>query len=125
VSIVLSTGVDIEEINRIAVLRPAVRQRFVQRILNAMEQERKPITDQRLIGLFCAKEAVSKALGCGIGLISWHEITILPDEASKPVVSLSGNALQKAQEQGISNWSISISHSAQYAVAMAVGYGER
>lgn len=124
-SIVLSTGVDIAEIDRVRMLKPSIRQRFIRRILAPVELERPHLTDETVVGLFCAKEAVSKALGCGIGLISWHEIIILPDELSAPRLHLSGRAAQIAQDQSITNWSVSISHSTHYAVAMAIGYGER
>ena len=121
---ILYSGVDIEEIGRIRSVRPEVRKRFIQRILNPVEQDRN-LTDQSITGTFCAKEAVSKALGCGIGPISWHEITILHDADSAPRVELSGNALERSKDLGITNWTISISHSRHYAVATAIGYGEK
>lgn len=121
---VLYSGVDVEEISRIRSVRHEVRQRFLRRILNIAEQD-DMLTDQTITGIFCAKEAVSKALGCGIGPISWHEITILRDANSAPQVELSGRALERARELGIASWSISISHSRQFAVATAIGFGDK
>lgn len=119
---IISTGVDIEEIRRIQQISPAIRGRFLQRILTPTELSTDPLPDETITGLFCAKEAVAKALGCGIGIISWQEIEICSGDLGKPELSLSGNASRLAKEKGITSWSISISHSREYAVAFVVGY---
>jgi holo-[acyl-carrier protein] synthase len=73
-----------------------------------------------LAGRFAAKEAVVKALGCGIGPVSWKEIEIRRGEQGQPVLKLHGNACQIAEEQGLETWSISISHTREHAVAVVV-----
>jgi holo-[acyl-carrier protein] synthase len=122
--LILSTGIDLEEIGRLRKLPIAIKARFIQRILTSVEQDTFDLNDQTLTGLYCAKEAVAKALGCGIGPVSWHEIEIMKDEQAAPIVYLNGKAHDLAISRGIQHWSVSISHTRSYATACAVGYGE-
>jgi holo-[acyl-carrier protein] synthase len=120
----LRTGIDLIEISRIESLNPAIRERFLQRVYTAEE-----LTDSRglsasLAGRFAAKEAVVKALGCGIGRVAWKEIEIRRGNQGEPMLELHGNARQIADEQGLETWSLSISHSREYAVAVAVAAGD-
>lgn len=109
-------GIDIIEINRIA---QAVNKnaRFVRRILTEKEHARydKLPNEGRklefLAGRFAAKEAFAKAMGTGIGKLSFQHIEILPDEQGAP-------CLVCATHKG--NIFISISHSKEYAVAQVV-----
>ncbi len=121
---VVINGVDLEEIDRIRQLKPAIRARFIERILTPDERVGK-LRDEHITGIFCAKESVAKALGCGIGEISWHEIQILIDDLGKPFVQLSGKAALIASRQGIQTWSLSISHTRTHAIATVVGLGVR
>ena len=77
-----------------------------------------------MAALFAAKEAVSKALGCGIGQVGWREIEILPGEKGKPKAILGGAALVWAGKHGIRGVEVSMSHDAPFAVAQAVAYGQ-
>ena len=124
-TLVISTGIDIEEISRLRDISPKIRSRFLERILTPNERQMAMLNDQTIIGVFCAKEAVSKALQCGIGIIGWHEIEILKTDQSAPVVQLGGKAQVIATEMGIHTWTVSISHTRFYATAVAVGYGEK
>lgn len=119
----LRTGIDLIEIDRLAGLAPGIRRRFLQRVFTAAELAQAGGSDASLMGRFAAKEAVAKALGCGIGPVSWREIEILEDEAGRPLLRLSGKAQQIAAGLGLSQWSISISHARQHAVALAVATG--
>ena len=76
-----------------------------------------------LAGRFAAKEAAAKALGCGIGEVTWKEIEILGDEQNAPVLTLHGAAEAKAKELGLTTWSVSISHSQSHSVAFVVAIG--
>jgi holo-[acyl-carrier protein] synthase len=120
----LATGIDLLEIER---LRDAIAthgERFLQRIFTPRELEANAGKIESLAGRFAAKEAVSKALGCGIGDVSWKEIEILRAESGAPQLILHGAAERMASEQGLTNWSLSLSHSQSHAVAMAVAIGE-
>jgi holo-[acyl-carrier protein] synthase len=81
-----------------------------------------------LAARFAAKEAVSKALGVGLRHISphgigWQEVEVLSDPLGKPLLRLSGRARQLAEEQALSEWSISLSHDRDHAVAFVVATG--
>ena len=73
-----------------------------------------------LSGLFAAKEAVSKALGTGIGKVAWRDIEIVHLPTGEPTVQLHGTAAQVAEAKGLHEWAISISHDGGMAIAMAV-----
>ncbi len=69
-----------------------------------------------------------KALGTGARMrngagVGWQEIEVLPDPLGKPIVYLYGRARERAQEMGMRDLDISISHSRDYAVASVVGGG--
>ena len=77
-----------------------------------------------LAARFAAKEAVSKAFGTGIGLLAWREIQILRGPEREPVLHFTGTAARMAEEQNLTTWSVSLSHTEQYAVALVVALGE-
>ena len=118
---VLRTGVDLIDVHRIADLRPEIRSRFLNRVFTETELEICGTRNERLSGRFACKEAVSKALGTGIGDVSWRDIEILNDDNGMPVLFLHENAANVAKKIGILHWSVSISHTKDLAVAVAVG----
>ena len=118
----LVSGLDLVEIKRIAELKPAIKERFIRRILTAKEQEIS-ILDRSVAGVFAAKEAAAKALGCGIGEISWQDIEVIPDECGAPHIHFYGAARDKAREKGITIWSVSITHTDDLAAAQVIGLG--
>ena len=119
----LATGVDLLEINRLHDAIATHGERFLQRIFTPRELEANAKKVESLAGRFAAKEAVAKALGCGIGDVSWKEIEILRAESGAPQLVLHGAAEHMAKEQGLTNWSLSLSHSRSHAVAMVVAIG--
>lgn len=121
---ILRTGVDIVEIQRLEQVNPAIRERFIRRVFTPLEIELARGSYASLAGRFAAKEAVSKALGTGIGPVSWQEIEIRRDSSGAPVLHLHGKAAEIAQWLGLTVWSVSISHGRTHAVAMAVALGE-
>lgn len=118
---IVVTGVDLEEIDRLRRIPEPIRTRFIERILTENEMKKSFLSEEHIIGLFCAKEAVAKALGCGIGVLSWQDIDIHTQGSGLPQVHLTGNAARIAGELGITKWSLSISHTRAYAVAFVVG----
>ena len=76
-----------------------------------------------LAARFAAKEAVSKALGTGIGRVAWREIEILRGPARQPVLVLSGEAQLLAQQLGLDQWTVSLSHTQGHAIALVVAIG--
>ena len=120
----LKTGVDLVEIKRITQLKAEIRQRFIERVFTPEEIAELGDTDQRLSAGFAAKEAVSKALGCGIGPVGWQEIVVHHLPSGEPTLLLYGNAARLASEAGLTHWSISLSHSKTVAIAMVVAMGD-
>ena len=119
----LATGVDLIEIARMEEVIARHGKRYLERIYTPAELEQCGKRVESLAGRFAAKEAVVKALGSGIGEVSWKDIEILGDELNAPVLKLYGMAEQKAKEKGLSTWSVSISHSQSHCVAFVVATG--
>lgn len=119
----LATGVDLIEIARIEEVISRHGKHYLERIYTPAELEYCGKRAESLAGRFAAKEAVVKALGCGIGDVTWKEIEILGDEQNAPILTLTGTAKQKATELGLLHWSVSISHSQSHSVAFAVAIG--
>ena len=116
----LRTGIDLVEIRRIATQRPEIRERFLRRVFTPRELAEVGSSNASLAGRFAAKEAVAKALGCGIGAVGWQSIEIQRGAQGEPLLVLTGKANQVAEGLGLNTWSISISHTRTYAVAVAV-----
>ena len=116
-SVIKGIGIDIIELDRIekAVLK---NNRFPARVLTNKELNiyEDFSTDKRkvefLAGRFAVKEAFAKALGTGIGKISFQDIEVLPNEAGSPCLSVSTFDTEKIF--------VSISHSKAYAVAQVI-----
>ena len=120
---ILRTGIDLIETNRFSRQSSEIRARFIARVYTEAEQAYCKDRDQHLAGRFAAKEAVAKALGCGIGEISWQEIEILNDDLGMPVLHLHGEAALRAKRLGLDTWSVSITHLKEYAAATAAAIG--
>lgn len=75
---------------------------------------------QHFAGLWAAKEAILKAIGCGISDISFKDIEIVYDTLGAPKVILSEKAQRMIGSFGAKQVLISISHEKEYAVAFAV-----
>ena len=119
----LATGVDLIEIARIEEVVTRHGKHYLERVFTPAELEYCGKRAESLAGRFAAKEAVAKALGTGIGDVSWTEIEILGDEQKAPKLTLHGMAQIKARELGLTTWSISISHSQSHSVAFVVALG--
>jgi holo-[acyl-carrier protein] synthase len=119
----LATGVDLIEIARVKEVVARHGKRYLERVFTPAELEYCGKRAESLAGRWAAKEAVAKALGSGIGDVGWKEIEILGDEQNAPRLILSGVAESKAKELGLTNWSVSISHSLSHCVAVVVAIG--
>lgn len=122
---ILRTGIDLVEIDRLSGLRPEIRQKFLERVFTPRELVEAGNSDASLAGRFAVKEAVSKALGTGIGMLGWQQIEVERGDQGQPVLHLYGKAREEADRQGLTVWSISISHTRTHATAVAVAMDER
>ena len=102
---IVSTGIDIVEVYRI---RETLERtpRFRERVFTEAERTycdaKGAAAGESYAARFAAKEAVAKALGTGIGDVSWLDIEIRGDENNAPRLYLSGMAEAKAKEKGAS-----------------------
>ena len=119
----LRTGVDIIEIARIERSLARHGDAFLRRVYTQAEIQRYGQRTQSLAARWAAKEAVSKALGTGVGPVAWTEIEVLEDALRAPALRLSGRAAVLARELGLTEWAISLSHTSELAIAFVVATG--
>ena len=117
----LTTGVDIIELDRIKKVMERWGQRFVQRIYTKDEQAYCRGRIPQLAARFAAKEAVMKALGTGIRGVGWREVEVVRMRGRAPTIRLHGRALAYAERLGYRQLAVSLSHSRDYAIAFVVG----
>jgi len=121
---ILGTGVDIIEVARIAASFEKFGERFVNRILHPAEiayclSHKMP--GPFLAVRFAAKEAISKAFGTGIGAqLGWQDMEIRRKETGEPYVVLHGKGETLFQSRRAKRLLVSLSHTANYAVATAI-----
>ncbi len=120
-----TVGIDMVEVERIKKSVQSVR--FVERVFSAEEQAlfaSKKNPYQTMAGNWAVKEAFSKALGTGVRDFSLNEVSVLRDGLGAPYLKLNGNALKLAEKRGM-KFSVSITHTSEYAQAVCIGYTER
>ncbi len=121
---ILGTGIDLIEVERVEASFQKFGDRFVKRILHPDEiayclAHKKP--GPFLAARFAAKEAVSKAFGTGIGAtLGWHDIEIGKKPSGEPFVVLHGGALKLLAERGGRIVHLSLTHTAMHAAAVAI-----
>jgi holo-[acyl-carrier protein] synthase len=113
-------GIDIVEIERIEHAMQRHGPRFLRRIYTEPELVLCKNKPDRLAVRFAGKEAVMKALGTGVKGVSWREIEILARPSGEPIVRLYGKAGARAVALGLSEFTVSLSHSRAYAVASVI-----
>lgn len=118
-------GVDIIEIDRIRQAVARWGDRFLKRIYTEAELTLCCGRLESLAARFSAKEAVIKALNPPQYAVNWKDIEILSGPNGEPVVNLYGVLQKQAEKLGLEGISISLSHSRDNAVAMAVGIGDK
>lgn len=117
-----ATGVDAVEIPRIA--KALERPGFVGRFFSEEEAAyftRRKLAPQTVAGHFAAKEAFSKAMGTGISGFELREVSVIHDGRGKPEYHLTGKAAELAEGW---QFSLSITHTAETAIAFAVAWKE-
>ena len=122
---IVGVGVDIIEVVRIraAVERPATGVRFRARVFTPQERaycERRRNAAESFAARFAAKEAVMKALG---RLLPWCDIEVVRTDGP-PSVRLRGRAAARAEALGIRRISLSLSHTAELAIAYVIAESE-
>jgi holo-[acyl-carrier protein] synthase len=119
----LRTGVDIVEVDRIRRTLGRHGERFTARCFTPDELARCGGRAAALAARFAAKEATAKALGTGIGDVGWREIEVVHDARGRPDLMLHGAAAALAASLQLVEWSISLSHTREHAIAFVVARG--
>ena len=121
----LSNGVDMIEIDRVQAAIEQHGARFLERVFTSLELSETRQKPASLAARFAAKEAVAKALGCGIGDVGWREIEVRRDASQRPQLYLHGAAAELAEQLGLTDWAISLSHTNSLAIAFVVASGDQ
>jgi len=121
---IIAHGIDLVDFPRLGEIIDRHGDRFINRIFTKREQSAADAVKNRfekLAGRFAAKEAVLKMIGTGWrGKIAWTDIEVVNDELGRPVVEISGEVKRIADELGIEQMTLSISHTANFAMASVV-----
>jgi holo-[acyl-carrier protein] synthase len=122
--VILGTGIDIIEVDRIESAHQKFGDRFLERVLRPSEvaycmTHKSP--GPFLAARFAGKEAVSKAFGTGIGAqLGWQDIEICRKESGEPYVVLHDKGKTLLDARGGRTVHISLSHTAKHATAIAI-----
>jgi holo-[acyl-carrier protein] synthase len=121
---IFGIGIDVVEVERIAHMISRYEETVLRKLFTASEREycvaqKRP--ELHFAARFAAKEAVSKALGTGIGgQAAWVDLEITRDPMGAPKIFLRGAAAEFAERHGITEIQISLTHARDYAAANAI-----
>lgn len=118
---ICGVGTDIIEIRRVE--EACGRESFSGHSFTAEERRQSKGRASFLAGCFTVKEAVAKCFGTGFTDFGPADIEVLRDERGKPYVNLYGKAQERFEKLGGARILVSISDTADYAVAFAVMEG--
>jgi len=126
---IVAHGIDLVDCPRIEEMVRRHGERLIERIFTAAERnyaETNKNRIEKLAGRFAAKEAVLKLVGTGWrGKIAWTDIEIINNSSGQPEVTLDGEVEKIADKLGIKHISVSITHTANFAIASAVALAEK
>lgn len=121
---IIAHGIDLVDFPRLGEVIDRHGQRFMNRLFTPREQADADAVKNRfekLAGRFAAKEAVLKMIGTGWrGKIAWTDIEVVNNELGQPIVEITGEVKRIADELGIEQITLSISHTANFAMASVV-----
>ena len=120
----IAHGIDLVDFPRIEEMVKRHGERFLDRIFTPAEQAYADSNEngaEKLAGRFAAKEAILKLIGTGWrGKIAWTDIEITNTPTGQPEVTLTGEVKKIADKLRIEDISVSITHTANFAIASAV-----
>jgi holo-[acyl-carrier protein] synthase len=125
---IVGIGTDLVNIARVVRLLDRHGQRFAERILHPVEWagfRSSPAPGAFLARRFAAKEAVSKALGVGVGAhMRFVDAGVDHDPYGRPLLVLTGPAKTTAARLGVTGAQISIADERDYALAFVLLTGD-
>jgi holo-[acyl-carrier protein] synthase len=116
---IVGIGVDVVDLARFKDLVERTPQ-IVDRLFTKAEQlstEGHQLPVMSLAGRFAVKEAVAKALGAPAGM-AWHDCEV--SNGGAPQISVRGSVAKVAEDQGVTNWHVSLSHDGPVAIAYVI-----
>jgi holo-[acyl-carrier protein] synthase len=125
--LIVGLGIDITEVSR---MREAIERRgqallkrvFTPAEITYCEKHRDPF--ERFAARFAAKEAGMKALGTGWRFgVRWVDLEVVRLPSGKPTLVLHGKAHEFAVKMGVTNISLTITHTGNSALAQVIFEG--
>ena len=121
---IVGTGIDIAEVPRIRQSIGRFGDRFLQRVFTAGEIrycDSKANRVERYAARFAAKEAAMKALGTGWSHgVRWRDCEVVRLPGGRPTIAFHGKAGEFAARMGVKNAALSLSHTAEQAIAQVI-----
>lgn len=121
---ILGMGIDVAEVARIRAVIEGQRDRFLRRVYTSDEVaycEQFKNKYERYAGRFAVKEAAMKALGTGWSRgVRWVDVEVVRQRGGRPTLVLKGEAKQIAEQMGVKNIAVSITHTAEQALAQVI-----
>jgi holo-[acyl-carrier protein] synthase len=123
--VIKGIGIDMVEISRMA--GNIANAHFMERVFTAGERAYigdGNLASERAAGNFAVKEALGKALGCGLAGCPLDSVEALRDERGAPYIQVTGVVQQRFTELGVSRTWVSITHTGGMAAAVVVLEGD-
>src|SRR6267378_389536 len=121
---IVGTGIDIEEVHRIAEAMERFGDRFLHRVFTEGERrycDSKANRVERYAARFAAKEAAMKALGTGWSHgVRWVDCEVVRMPGGRPTMSFHGRAGEFAARMGVKNAALSLTHTSEQAIAQLI-----
>jgi holo-[acyl-carrier protein] synthase len=121
---IVGTGVDITEVARIKAAVERFGDRFLKRVFTPEEVRycmSKANAGERLAARFAAKEAAMKAIGTGLRHgVTWQDVEVVRQPVGRPGLRLTGKAADFAATLGCKRTHLSLSHTAEQAIAHVI-----
>jgi holo-[acyl-carrier protein] synthase len=121
---IIAHGIDLVDFERIQGMLDKHPERFMDRVFTPTEQadaDKNKNRIEKLAGRFAAKEAVMKLIGTGWrDGIAWTDIEVVNNPLGQPIVNVSGKVEQLAEQNGIEQITLSITHTSNFAIASVV-----
>jgi holo-[acyl-carrier protein] synthase len=121
---IVGTGIDIAEVPRIRQSIERFGDRFLRRVFTVGEIQycdSKANRAERYAARFAAKEAAMKALGTGWNQgVRWCDCEVVRLPGGRPSISFHGKAAEFAARLGVKNATLSLSHTAEQAIAQVI-----
>jgi holo-[acyl-carrier protein] synthase len=121
---IVGTGIDIIEVKRVAASIDRFGERFLRRVFTSAEIrycDSKVNRAERYAARFAAKEAGMKAIGTGWHRgVTWQDVEVQREPSGQPQLAFTGRAAEFATALGAKRAFVSLTHTAEYAMAQVI-----